>query len=99
MQQTRGKTSLTKDEAELIAVAVLSHLAQEPERIGRFLAVTGLGPENLRAAARDKSFYPALLDYMLANEADLVAFATEMNLDPARIRMARDVLAPPAVPY
>ncbi len=81
----------------MIGVAGLSWLAADPERIGRFLAVTGLGPENVRAAARDPSFLPALLDYLLANEADLVAFATEMNLDPARARMARDVLSPPAV--
>jgi hypothetical protein len=88
--------ALTDEEAELIAVAGLSYLAAERERIGRFLAVTGLGPENLRAASRDRQFYPALLDYLLANENDLLAFAEEMNLDPARIRAARDRLAPPA---
>ena len=93
----RGTSSLTKQEAEMIGVAGLSYLAADPERIGRFLAITGLGPENVRAAARDPSFLPALLDYLLANEADLIAFATEMNLDPARVRMARDVLAPPVV--
>ncbi len=81
----------------MIGVAGLSWLAAEPERIGRFLAVTGLGPENVRAAARDPSFMPALLDYLLANENDLVAFAEEMNLDPSRVRAARDVLAPPVV--
>lgn len=93
----RGKSQLTKQEAEMIGVAGLSYLAADPERIGRFLAVTGLGPENVRAAARDPSFLPALLDYLLANETELVAFAQEMNLDPARIRVARDVLAPPVV--
>jgi hypothetical protein len=93
----RGKSSLTKQEAEVIGVAGLSYLAAEPERIGRFLAITGLGPENVRAAARDPSFLPALLDYLLANETDLLAFATEMNVDPPRVRAARDVLAPPLV--
>lgn len=81
----------------MIGVAGLSWLAADPERIGRFLAITGLGPENVRAAARDPSFLPALLDYLLANETELVAFAQEMNLDPARVRAARDVLAPPVV--
>lgn len=91
----RGKSKLTKEEAELIGVAGLSYLAADPERIGRFLAITGLGPENMRAAAKDPSFMPSLLDYLLANEKDLVAFAEEMNLDPARVRTARDLLAPP----
>jgi len=81
----------------MIGVAGLSYLASDPERIGRFLAITGLGPENVRAAARDSSFLPALLDYLLANEKDLVAFAEEMNLDPARVRAAKDVLSPPVV--
>ena len=51
---------------------------------------------NVRAVARDPSFLPALLDYLLGNESDLIAFAGEMNLDPARVRAARDLLAPPA---
>lgn len=91
----RGKSGLTKEEAEMIGVAGLSYLAAEPERIGRFLAVTGLGPESVRAASRDDSFFPALLDYLLANETELLAFAEEMKLDPARIGAARDLLGPP----
>lgn len=81
----------------MIGVAGLSYLAADPERLGRFLAITGLGPENVRSAARDPSFLPSLLDYLLANEADLVAFAEEMNLDPARVQAARNLLAPRVV--
>lgn len=97
MVSGRGKSSLTKQEAELIGIAGLSYLAADPERLGRFLAVTGLGPENVRTAARDPGFLPALLDYLLANEADLVAFAQEMNLRPEKIGAARDVLSPPVI--
>jgi hypothetical protein len=96
MALLRGKSSLTKEQAEAIGVAGLSYLAAEPERIGRFLAVTGLGPENIRAAAKEPSFLPALLDYLLANEQELVAFTAEMDLEPGSIIAARNVLAPPA---
>lgn len=96
MALLRGKSSLTKEQAEAIGVAGLSYLAAEPERIGRFLAVTGLGPENIRAAAKEPSFLPALLDYLLANEQELVAFAAEMDLEPGSIIAARNLLAPPA---
>ena len=95
MALLRGKSSLTKEQAEAIGIAGLSYLAAEPERIGRFLAVTGLGPENIRAAAKEPSFLPALLDYLLANEKELVAFAQEMDLEPGRIIAARNLLAPP----
>lgn len=81
----------------MIGVAGLSYLSADPERLGRFLAVTGLGPENVRSAARDPGFLPALLDYLLANETDLVAFAEEMNLPPAKVSAARDVLSPPII--
>jgi hypothetical protein len=96
MALSRGKSSLTKAHAEAIGIAGLSYLAADPERIGRFLAITGLGPENIRSAAGDPSFLPALLDYLLANEKDLLAFAEEMNLDPGSIIAARNLLAPPA---
>ena len=37
--------------AETVGIQALSFLASEPARLGRFLAETGLGPENLRKLA------------------------------------------------
>ena len=87
-----GSKSL-RDEAESLAVSALSFLAAEPERLAGFLTLTGLGPETVRQAARDPAFLPAVLDYLMANEAVLLAFAAEHGLDPAAIVAARKVLA------
>ena len=39
--------------AEALAVAALAFIAGEPERLGRFLAMSGIGPDSIRAAARE----------------------------------------------
>jgi len=42
--------------AEHLAIAALGFIAGEPERLGRFLAITGIGPDSIRAAAREPQF-------------------------------------------
>ena len=39
--------------AEGLAVAALGFIAAEPERLGRFLALSGIGPDSIRTAARE----------------------------------------------
>ena len=41
------------DQAEIIALQALAFLAEDAQRLGSFLALTGLGPDELRAQARD----------------------------------------------
>ena len=80
-------------EAEAIATQALAYIAGDPARLGRFLAESGLGPENLRKAARDPSFLPAVLDYVLSHEHDLIEFAAMSGIDPNAVGGARQVLA------
>jgi hypothetical protein len=90
MNHLRGKAS--PEEAELLAVAALSFLAEDPERLGRFLGETGLDPESLRAAAAAPGFLPAVLDYLIGHEDVLLAFAADRGMDPAAIAVARAAL-------
>jgi hypothetical protein len=94
----KPKTPRTSPErkvaAEQLALAALTYLAADATRLGRFLAATGLGPENLREAARNPSFLPGVLDHVLSDEAMLVAFAAEESVDPKVVTEARQVLAP-----
>jgi Protein of unknown function (DUF3572) len=68
--------------AERLAVAALAFIAEEPERLGRFLALTGIGPESIRAAAHEPRFLLGVLDHLAGEEPLLLAFAAE-KLDPA----------------
>jgi hypothetical protein len=77
------------------AIAALGFLAEDPERLERFLALSGLGPHNLREAARQPSFLAAVLDYVTGDEKLLIAFASREGQRPEAIVRARDALAGP----
>ncbi|MGH6840529.1 MAG: DUF3572 domain-containing protein [Methylocella sp.] len=87
---------LTKAAAETLAIAALSYLAGNPGRLDHFLALTGLGRESLRAAAREPGFLAAILDHLAADETLLLKFAAHAGLEPSLIARARDILSPPA---
>jgi hypothetical protein len=71
---------------------VLAFIASDPERIGPFLAATGIGPESIRAAARERSFLAGVLDYVATDEALLLAFAGEAGINPFDVGVARGIL-------
>ncbi len=77
------------------AIAALGFLAAEPERLARFLALSGLGPHNLRRAAESATFLSAVLDYLADDEKLLIAFAEARGWRPADVARARDALAGP----
>ena len=81
-----------REAAEALAVAALSYLAFEPERLGRFLAASGIGPERIREAARERSFLVGVLDHFAGDEELLLAFAQEQGVDPAEVERARAAL-------
>ena len=59
--------------------------AADPARLDRFLTATGLSPATLRAAAGEPGFFRQILDFLMQNESDLVEFAANSGMDPARI--------------
>ena len=81
-----------RDAAEAIAAHALCFIAGDSARLGRFLAESGLGPENVRRAATDPAFLPAVLDFILAHEADLLGFSAQQGIDPRHVSAARGLL-------
>ena len=55
-----------REVAEIVAVQALSFIASDPERLGLFLAESGIGPETLRTAAADPQFLASVLDFVHA---------------------------------
>ena len=84
-----------REVAEIVAVQALGFIAGEPERLGAFLAETGLGPQSLRAAASDPQFLVSVLDFVLRDDASVKAFARQSELHPTNIAAAREVLGDP----
>jgi hypothetical protein len=82
-----------QDQAIELAIAALGFLGGDEERLARFLALTGLGPQSLRAAAREPGFLIAVLDHVASEEELLLAFADEQGIDPQDVERARGALA------
>jgi hypothetical protein len=91
----RGSPDQRRDEAQGIAIEALSFLATDPERIGRFLALSGLTPQTLRAAAASPGFLEAVMDHVTADSSLLLTFAANAGRDPEEIAQAREILHGP----
>ena len=89
--------STSPDFGRSVAIEALTFLAADPERLERFLALTGLGPHNLRKSADDPGFYSSILDYVVADEPLLAAFAKSAGRAPEEVARAHQSLvrAPP----
>jgi hypothetical protein len=92
------RKSLDRPAAEDIAVKALTLLTGDTERLARFLALTGLGPDTIRSAASSPGFLRAVLDHVAGNEDLLVGLAEEMCIHPETIGEARRLLARPGDP-
>jgi hypothetical protein len=80
--------SLTQEAAEGLAIQALTFIAGDGERLGRFLATSGIGPAQIRAAAQEPGFLIGVLDYLAGDERLLSAFAAETGNDPAHVGKA-----------
>lgn len=64
----RRGARLTREEAESLAIEGLQFLASDEEHLSRFLALTGIAPEELRDAAMSDDFLSGVLDYFMGDE-------------------------------
>jgi hypothetical protein len=85
---------VSRGEAEIIALKVLGFLADDPARLSRFLALSGVDLNDLREAAQSPDFQAGLLNHLLEDEALLLTFCAEHQLDPHAPARAFRALSP-----
>ncbi|MDR1828501.1 MAG: DUF3572 domain-containing protein [Methylobacteriaceae bacterium] len=85
---------MKRAEAEEIGIGVLNYVAGEPELLTRFLELTGVTPATLRDAVRAPGFFVSILDFVLYDDATVMAAANRMGVKPEDIVSAREALAP-----
>lgn len=90
--QKRGAAP-SAEEAATLAISVLGFLAEDGPRLGRFMALTGMGPDELRAAADAPETLLAILDHLLSDESLLLVFTAAKGLKPESVAPARAALA------
>jgi hypothetical protein len=88
----RTNESLTRDSAEDIAVQALAFLAAEPARLTRFLGLTGLAPQDIRAQVNRPQFLAAVLEHVLADESLLLSFTANASIAPRAVAPALALL-------
>ncbi|MFO1033150.1 MAG: DUF3572 domain-containing protein [Hyphomicrobiales bacterium] len=76
----------------VIALKWLAFMARDGEILERFMGLTGLSPGDIKSQANVEEFHAGLLDYLLQDESQLLAFAASEGLDPAAIMRARSQL-------
>lgn len=82
----RDKPSST--DPAVLALQALAHVAGAEALGPRFLALTGMDADALRANAGKPATLIALLDYLMANENDLLATAEAIGVRPEVLALA-----------
>lgn len=78
---------------EMIAIAALAFVAEDPDRFKRFLSLTGLETETIRLNAQQPGFLSGVLQQIVGWEPWLVEFAASAGIQPADVVEAAERLA------
>lgn len=72
-----------------LALAALAATLGDPRRAQRFLDLTGIGTDELRAGASEPALLSALLRFLEGHEPDLLAVAEVLGCKPEDLVEAR----------
>ncbi len=88
----KSPRTMPTEAEEGLAIQALTFIAGEPERLGRFLPVPGIGPAQIRAAAGEPGFLAGVLAYLASDEQLAAEFAAEAGCGAADIARAHMTL-------
>lgn len=89
MRKTKGAGERERAKAaRALAIDALAFLAADPDRLGRFLALSGIGPDQVRAAAQEPGFLAGVLEHVQSDESLLLAFAEHNGIGPQQVGKA-----------
>ncbi|MDM7969517.1 MAG: DUF3572 domain-containing protein [Paracoccaceae bacterium] len=80
-----------QEQAETLAIQALGWMAGNDEVLGQFMGASGASIDDLRAGAGDPAFLGALLDFLMLEDAWVIAFCDTVNMPydaPMRARAA-----------
>jgi hypothetical protein len=80
------------NDPQALALGALTAMLKDERRAERFLSLTGIGTDELRARAGEQSLLAAVLSFLEAHEPDLIAVAGEVGVAPSELVRAREVL-------
>lgn len=84
--------SLTRNNAETIALQVLGWLVGNETLLPVFLGATGASEEDMRGAVNDPEFLGSVLDFVLMDDAWIIECCDAQQVPYERIAEARQIL-------
>ena len=90
-----AKPRFGPEQAEILAVEALTWLADDPERLSRFLSLSGLDVVNLRREATQKGFLAGVMAYVASDESLLLDLAAAIGRRPEEVSAAHQMLNGP----
>lgn len=84
--------SKNSETAEVVALQALGWLVDDEDMCGVFLGASGLSEADLRSRADQPDLLAAVLDFLMMNDAWIMAFCDATGLDYDRVRLARAAL-------
>ena len=88
MRRSDTKSAMNNDQAETIGLTALGFLAEDPARLAGFLARSGIGPDDLRASAREPALLAGVLDFLRSDESMLLVFTSSARINPQSVEPA-----------
>lgn len=76
---------MTTDHAQAVALRAAAFIFSEDELRDRFVALSGVGVEDIRARIEEQAFLASLLEFLMGHEPDLMAFASYSDEKPDTI--------------
>jgi len=77
-----------REEAETLAIEVLSYIAGDSQLLPRFLALSGITADEIRGASAVPGFFAGVLQFLLTHEPTLLAFCEVSDYAPQSIARA-----------
>ena len=85
-------TNHVPPDSEALALRALAAMLSDERRAVRFLELTGLGADELRRRAGERSLLTACLVFLEAHEPDLLAVAQLLGIKPESLVRTRQEL-------
>ncbi|HEX8413510.1 MAG TPA: DUF3572 family protein [Sphingomicrobium sp.] len=82
----------TPNDPHALALAALAATLTDERRAQRFLDMTGIGTDELRSRAGERSLLAGLLIFLEAHEPDLLSVSDQIGVQPEQLVRAREAL-------
>lgn len=98
MMKSNGNNGMNRENAEKIGIQVLGWLAGHDDMLTQFLGMTGIGADDLRVRAQEPEFLGFVLDFLLTDDAMVMAFCEDAHMATDLPMQARGALPGGEVP-